>query len=343
MFSKKYVPYEEEENYWKPYLFEINKCNAQLDLEEMEEDLYYNPLAPAKIVKKQKANTFITKYADGSIKVFISHNNYQIRTIERAGELPQDYKEKHIPKPRKDKSEFRTSEVQQLLIDRSIRRARKMVKDLALNNRADDLLFVTLTNGHQDTLTDEEFKKKIQRKCNDIVRFFGCKYLIIPERHPTSGRVHFHGLFWNYPKDRLRYSGKLSYKKWLKSADLDTKKYQDYIKKGANPIYNLEYFDNNGFTTATYVNDFDRTISYISKYITKDFGLIFKQYYFRSSNLVLPDYEYCYTEDLALHLHELGIEDITYNEYGLLCKINSSGLPFIGFNKLVDLSTVCIV
>lgn len=101
-----------------------------------------------------------------------------------------------------------------------------------------------------------------QRKCPDI------KYLCVPEKHPTSGRWHFHALVSNIDIDKLKFTDST---KRTPSGDI---------------IYNISGFKW-GFTTATAVKDTKRVSTYISKYITKSLsGAVSSRHrYIASSNL----------------------------------------------------------
>ncbi|AXF52344.1 MAG: hypothetical protein [Inoviridae sp.] len=95
-------------------------------------------------------------------------------------------------------------------------------------------------------------------------------YMIVPEKHPTSGRYHFHGLFKNC--DGLGF---------VQSGHKD--------KKG-RIVYNVGKYKL-GWTTATEVTDNSRATKYIGKYINKDlcqvaFG---KKRYWASRNLDEPE------------------------------------------------------
>lgn len=74
-------------------------------------------------------------------------------------------------------------------------------------------------------------------------------YLVVPEKHPTSGRFHFHGLF----------------------KDCDDLGFVDsgHVDSSGSRIYNVGSY-RLGFTTATLIHDQARVTKYIAKYISKD-------------------------------------------------------------------------
>lgn len=90
------------------------------------------------------------------------------------------------------------------------------------------------------------------------------KYILVPEQHKDSKRWHFHGL--------LADCGKLTFR------------YAKDIK--GKPIYNITDYSK-GWSTASPVEDTKKVSSYITKYITKELGLLIpgKQCYFVSKNL----------------------------------------------------------
>lgn len=140
---------------------------------------------------------------------------------------------------------------------RSFRRTRQNVYEIARGSSWD--LFVTLTIADEDVRNDlDVVKKRISKKINNIKNQKGLafKYLLIAERHPTSGAWHLHGLF----KD-------ISGLKLVRAINPHTG--QKIVKNGRQ-VYNMPDFDSVGFTTATYVQNNARVTMYILKYVTKD-------------------------------------------------------------------------
>ena len=140
---------------------------------------------------------------------------------------------------------------------RSLRRTKQNVYTIARGSCWD--LFVTLTIADNELRNDLD---KAKKHVGDYIKNFrnrycpDLKYLIVFERHPTSGAWHIHGLFKGIHGLKLRravnpHTGK----------PIVTKEMQ---------VYNLPQFDKLGFSTATYVQSNDKVTQYILKYITKE-------------------------------------------------------------------------
>lgn len=140
---------------------------------------------------------------------------------------------------------------------RSFRRTRQNVYEIARGSTWD--LFVTLTIADEDIRNDlEAVKKRVSKKINNLKNKYGLpfKYLLIAERHPTSGAWHLHGLF-----------KEISGLKLVRAINPHTGK---KIVKNGLQVYNMPDFDSLGFTTATFVQNNARVVTYILKYVTKD-------------------------------------------------------------------------
>lgn len=105
-------------------------------------------------------------------------------------------------------------------------------------------------------------------------------YLFFPELHPTSGRIHFHGLTENFAPPLV------------KARNAKTNR---LIRKNGAQVYNAPTWKN-GFSTVSEINDKAKTASYITKYITKELIEIPTAYnqprYFVSRGLKLPEITY---------------------------------------------------
>lgn len=158
---------------------------------------------------------------------------------------------------------------------RSMRRTKQAVYDIAKSN--DWEYFVTLTfndkivNGYDyDEVVDglSQWLKNMRKKCTKL------KYIVVPEKHPTSGRWHFHGLFMNCDELGLVESG------------LKTEKGQC--------IYNLGKYKK-GWSTAIRVDGRPNISTYLTKYYTKEMFEISrgKKRYWASRNCNRPmEYKY---------------------------------------------------
>ena len=98
----------------------------------------------------------------------------------------------------------------------------------------------------------------------------GVMYVIVPELH-KDGAIHFHGLFSAHLSRHLSDSGHFSH---------------------GHRVFNVSSYDY-GFTTATVIQSYERTCTYILKYITKEmtqFCFGFRKVW-RSRNLIVPKVE----------------------------------------------------
>lgn len=133
----------------------------------------------------------------------------------------------------------------------SLIRAKSTVRDYILCN--DFTFFVTLTcnpDKFRDRYDVKTTADKITQTISDYnkrqgkVKGFKVIYVLIPEKHPTSGAIHFHG-FMTLPEDELR-TNKNGYKEW-----------------GI-------YADKCGYMSISKIRDINKAASYITKYMAKD-------------------------------------------------------------------------
>lgn len=193
----------------------------------------------------------------------------------------------------------------------SLNRSLRKIYDFGRNNTWDWFFTFTLnTDAVKDRKDYSECSKKVctwfnnlrKRKCPNM------KYLIVPEKHPSSGAWHFHALVSNV--DNLEFKVAINNEEFRK----DKKTGQIILNKKGQPkrnkyfgqelrvsypngnyIYNIVNFDEQryGFSQATKIVDTRRAVSYIVKYLTKElsectFG---KRRYFPSNNLTTPEVE----------------------------------------------------
>ncbi len=166
------------------------------------------------------------------------------------------------------------SENREESIERSIRRTKREVRNLAGNN--DFQWFVTFTMA-KDRQNDEKTFKKLENWLKSEKRRYGnFKYLIVPERH-KDGAIHFHGLLGDYHGVMIEARNKSITKKQTDSNQT---------------TYNVESYKH-GFTMAGKIQSPQRVATYISKYITKDMytAEFNKKRYWTSRNLKKPTTE----------------------------------------------------
>lgn len=154
----------------------------------------------------------------------------------------------------------------QELLRQSMSRTKKMIREYGYSNKWQYFVTLTFDRKRYDSSDYEVLNKKVRkwlmnyknRKCKNL------KYMIIPELHKDQKHYHFHGVFSNINNVvdfRLSKKGTMRYN-WI-----------DWDKKF-------------GFTSLEKIRDNDRTISYITKYITKEMTSKFgKQRYYKSNNL----------------------------------------------------------
>ena len=195
----------------------------------------------------------------------------------------------------------------------SLSRSVNKIYDLGRNNIWEWFFTFTLNESAVvDRFDYSECSKKIckwfnnirSRKCPNI------KYLIIPEKHPTSGAWHFHALVSNC--DELNFTIATNNQEFRKdkegnfivdeNGNFVPNKYFGKELRVSYPdgdfIYNITDFNSKryGFSTATKVKDTRKAVSYIVKYITKELVECTqgKRRYFPSRNLLYPErYIYC--------------------------------------------------
>jgi hypothetical protein len=155
-------------------------------------------------------------------------------------------------------------------LERSMRRARGKLRRLALANEF--RWFVTLTFNPEkvDSFDAAAVVKKLNAWCSNMVQRKGLRYILIPELHPTSGRIHFHGFF----------------------SDCVEVVDSGHADRQGHKIYNLPQWTL-GFTTAIELyDDYSRAVGYVSKYIGKQNGKITGRWYYSGGDLREPEITY---------------------------------------------------
>lgn len=170
----------------------------------------------------------------------------------------------------KQKHERKSSDPQGEDLARSMRRARGKLRRLALAN--DFRWFVTLTFNPEkvDSFDAAAVVKKLNAWCSNMVQRKGLRYILIPELHPTSGRIHFHGFF----------------------SDCVEVVDSGHADRQGHKIYNLPQWTL-GFTAAIELyDDYSRAVGYVSKYIGKQDGKITGRWYYSGGDLRVPEVTY---------------------------------------------------
>ena len=155
--------------------------------------------------------------------------------------------------------------------DRAMRRARALVRELALAN-SELSLFVTLTldQSRVDRYDMAAITRKLNFWLDNSVRRRGLAYVLVPERH-KDGAIHFHGLF----------------NRALALVDSGHK------DGGGHVIYNLPQWSL-GFTTAIELyGERDAAVGYVTKYIGKQGEKPGGRWYYSGGALRRPDVMFC--------------------------------------------------
>ncbi len=141
------------------------------------------------------------------------------------------------------------------------------------------------------------------------------RYILAPEPHPKSGRIHFHGIFANVPNWNLK-----------EARNPHTKR---LIKRNGLQIYNLTNYKY-GHTTVSKVTNLEAVSVYISKYITKELiNLCYKKRYWSSKHLERPTIEYADFDEETLLFYidkdkiKERFEKTTTNSKSIYLKIRS--------------------
>lgn len=199
-----------------------------------------------------------------------------VKEIDRSRKFFED---NGVLKPLTDSQQI---EKLQNTIKSSRKRALDNLFGYALCNKWKYFVTLTFSPTYVDRDNDDDvkyhyslFRQKLQYYFKDV------KILAIPERHPTSGKLHIHALVGN--------------------CDLDS-----YLSRAINPhtnkqiysngrvVYNLTLFDF-GYSTLVKCDDNQlKVVNYLTKYIVKDFGNLGynKKTFFRTHNLDFKNKEF---------------------------------------------------
>ena len=175
-------------------------------------------------------------------------------------------------------------------VERSMRRARGMVRRIALAN--DFRYFVTLTLDSMmvDRYDMGQIVKKLNAWCSNMVQRKGLRYVLVPERH-KDGAIHFHGFF----NDALEAvdSGTIRVPGYKKPRRPRSKQQRsEWLSAGGQVVYNLPAWSL-GYTTAIQVyGEYPAAVAYVCKYIGKGGEKIAGRWYYSGGDLAQPDVEY---------------------------------------------------
>lgn len=154
-------------------------------------------------------------------------------------------------------------------LERSMRRARARVRDIALCTPFSYFVTLTLDKEKVDRYHIREVTKKMKNWLDNNVRRKGLAYVLVPEHH-KDGAIHFHGFF----NDAL--------------AVVDS----GYKDRGGHTIFNLPSWSL-GFTTAIALyGEYPQAVAYVCKYIGKEREKIGGRWYYSGGALGTPELVY---------------------------------------------------
>lgn len=223
-------------------------------------------------------------------------------------------------------------------VERSIRRARAKVREIALANSFTMFVTLTLDGAKVDRYDSAAIVKKLSTWADNQVRRHGLRYVLVPEHH-KDGAVHFHG-FLSWP-DGAGFvdSGTIQPppgpdgKKRKPRRPRSQRQREEWLAAGGHPVYNVPAWPF-GFSTAIPVyGDYLAAVNYCCKYIGKgmeapetdgqsrDLGAILAgkiggRWYYSGGKLDKPLVEYA----------DLGVRDVAAMAGGYAFEIAEAGL-----------------
>lgn len=180
-------------------------------------------------------------------------------------------------------------------LQKAARRAKARLYDLCRFNDFDTFITLTLDDQKVNGFDYKAAVKKLGEWCGNRVQRRGLRYVIVPEKHPTSGRIHFHGLI-NSDAVKLEDSG--------------------HVDKRGRTVYNITDWGY-GFTTAVLLDGtYEAVCRYVAKYMTKQEnaearGTLTGRYYYHGGALLEPKYIYFNAlsdDDLGEEVKAISIE-----------------------------------
>lgn len=155
-------------------------------------------------------------------------------------------------------------------LQRSVRRAKKVVQDLARSNEWTYFVTLTLDPEKVNRYDPVEILKHLRHWLGNNVRRRGLRYVLVPEHH-KDGAIHFHGLF-NDALDAVD-SGTMSVPGRKAPVKVRSEAHRRALERdGAHAVYNLPGWGW-GFSTAIMLyGERDAAINYVCKYIGKEIG-----------------------------------------------------------------------
>lgn len=177
-------------------------------------------------------------------------------------------------------------------LDESRKRARARFYDIALCNGFEYFFTLTISAELLNRYDPAVIYPKVRNFLGNMVKRKGFAYVLVPEYHSlkpgeTSAAIHMHGLC---------HLGSVEIVKAI------AKNGRQLHDEHGRPIYNIVDWKW-GFSTCVPIDtQYERTVNYVSKYITKSESKIFGKWYLASRNVIkLPEI--------------IPVEAIPFNEY----------------------------
>lgn len=205
----------------------------------------------------------------------------------------------------------------------SVLRAKHKIFDIALLNKFE--YFVTFT--FNDKIVDaHDYKNaisKVKKWTNNQVNRRGLVYLLVPELHPSSGRIHLHGLLYWSDTPTLSESG--------------------HFDSSGRTIYNLPSW-RFGFSTVIRLDDNQEAVAkYITKYITKELDKITGNFYYAGGHGLI---RCCNTYYVNINYESFNGQEYNIDKFNIGCstlKVKYNTYPvgsipeiLLGYEKIED-------
>ncbi|MCC8182861.1 MAG: hypothetical protein LIO45_07840, partial [Clostridiales bacterium] len=163
-----------------------------------------------------------------------------------------------------------------------------MVREYALCNPLPLFVTLTLDGSKIDRYDAGAITKKLNIWLDNRVRRNGLQYIVVAEWH-KDGAIHFHGLM-NEALPMVDSGTVIPPEGGKPRRPRSRKEAERWIAGGGQTVYNLPDWSL-GFSTAVKIKgDYNRTVNYVAKYITKQEkdprGKVGGRWYYHSNNLV---------------------------------------------------------
>lgn len=185
-----------------------------------------------------------------------------------------------------------------------LKNSQDRIFDYIMSNDWDWFFTGTIDPQKLDSLDFKACLKPIQNWFKNMVKRYKISYILVFELHPTSGRLHLHGLIKENPDKplKLTLSDTKVYPGFKKPIKERTAKRHGLNVDNGREVYNLKTW-RFGWSTAIKVYGSPSQLAhYCTKYITKDSKKIFGRYFWHSRDLDKPKVIYDEVDYTACNL-----------------------------------------